>query len=110
MCAYPMRRFGAASIWLQHVGERSRPQIFQLVFLLLSIPCFKISHFFFKLAYALNQIQLRRLCREDFFLKFYSYPVARGSITGVLKSLRNIEHSLKSAQASEHFSDHDFCS
>src|SRR5438045_1797184 len=66
-CAKPMRWLGAASLWLQHIGECAPSDGLKLVFLLLSIPFFKVSHLLFKIAYAFNQIRLRRLCGEDFF-------------------------------------------
>src|SRR4051794_15885169 len=54
----PMRWFGAALVWLQHVSHGPVPGWLKFVILLLSIPCFKISHFCFKRAYALS---LRRV-------------------------------------------------
>jgi hypothetical protein len=36
--------------------------------LLLTFPCFKASHFFFKLAYAIQQCRLRLTCKRGFFL------------------------------------------
>ena len=56
--AKPMRWFGAACVWLQHVSHGPFPDAFKFVFLLLSTPCFEASQFCFKRAYA---IQLRRL-------------------------------------------------
>ena len=77
ICTYPMRWFGAASVSLQHIGKHARPQSFQFVVFFLSIPCFKASHFFFKLAYTLQQRRLSRLGRycalhggEDFSVQF----------------------------------------
>jgi hypothetical protein len=100
VCAYLMRRFGSLSLWFQNVSK-SGPGFFQLISLLLSFPCFKASHFFFKLAYTFQQRRLRRLCGEKFFLQFYDRRVATGSIVDVLQSLREIEGSLKGAEASE---------
>src|SRR5882672_5650093 len=55
----PMRWFGAASIWLQHVGHRpSKTHGLQFIALLLSIPCFEASNFCFKRVYLIN---LRRM-------------------------------------------------
>ena len=59
--------------------------------LLLSIPFFKASHFFFKFTYTINQRRLRLLRGQDFFLKFYDRGIATGSIINILQSLRNIK-------------------
>lgn len=91
-------------VGLQFVSKRVPTKILKLVALLLSIPCFKASHFCFKFVYALNQRRLRRLCSEDFFLKFYNRRVAIGGVVHILQSLRNIESGLKAAEAS-----HEFC-
>jgi hypothetical protein len=93
-----MLGFAALHLWLQHVSE-SMPERFQFVPLLLSIPCFKASHFFFKLAYALGQLRLHRLCGELFFLQFYDRRVATGSVVNVLQSLRYIERGLEGADS-----------
>ena len=108
-CTYAMKRFGRLSIWFQRIGQRcaATSQLLQLIALLLSIPCFKASHFFFKLAYAVQQRRLRLACNEDFFLKFYDRRIASGSIVNVLQSLREIERGLKGAQASKNFPHHD---
>src|ERR1700730_1631984 len=103
---YLMRWFGALGLRFQDIGKRPRSDRLQFVALLLSIPCFKVSHAFFKFAYRLNQFHLRRLCGEDFFLKFYDRSIATGSVVDILKSLRDIKSGLDSAHASEYFSDH----
>jgi len=56
--AEPMRWFGAACLWLQHVSHRTHIIWLQFIVLFLSVPCFEISHFCFKRAYA---ISLRRI-------------------------------------------------
>jgi hypothetical protein len=53
-----MRWFGAAFLFFKHVGDVVPGSALKLVFLLLGIPCFEISHLCFKRAYA---IQLRRI-------------------------------------------------
>ncbi len=78
----------------------------QLIPLLIAVPCFKLSHACFKLAYTLNQHRLLRLCGQDFFLKFYGDRVASGGITNILQSLRKIEHGLKRAKTSEYLTNH----
>ncbi len=107
ICAGPMRRFGAASIWLQHIRECPVPDIFTLIAGLLSIPCFEVSHFFFKIAYMLNQRRLMLLCSKDFFLEFYDRRVASGRVIDVLQSLRHIECGLEGANAHNNLARHD---
>lgn len=63
-CAYLMRWFGAACIRFQRIDERTGIHSLQLIAILLSLPCFKISNFLFKCAYALQRRELVRLGRE----------------------------------------------
>lgn len=72
-CAYQMRWLGAASVFFNRIGEILRVDFLKVIFFFLSLPFFKASHLFFKIAYALNQRRLRLLCGEDFFLKFYDW-------------------------------------
>jgi len=106
VCTYAMDWLSVCCLLLQKVSERSSTKVGQLVPLLLSFPCFKASHFFFKIAYALNQRKLRLLCGEDFFLKVYDSPVASGNIVDVLQSLRQIKRSLDRAEPHNQFSGH----
>ena len=101
-----MRWFGALSLRLQGISKNASPNLGKLIPLLLSFPCFEVSHFFFKLAYALNQRRLRRLCGEDLFLKLYDRRIATGDIVDVLESLREIKGSLDRAQASDELGRH----
>ncbi len=102
-----MKRFGALSVWLNCISEsRASGQWYQFIPQLLSIPCFEASHFFFKLAYSFNQIRLRRLCNEEFFLQFYDRRVSTGGVVNILQSLREIERGLKGAEASKSFPYH----
>src|SRR5438876_441930 len=101
-----MRRFAILFPFFRDVREQSSIQVYKLIALLLSFPCFKASHFFFKLAYALQQHRLLLTSGEDFFLKFYSHRVARGGIVQVFQSLRNIEHGLERAKTSKNFANH----
>lgn len=106
LCTKPVRWCGAASLWLQHESERSCCNALQLIFVLLSFPCFKLSHLFFKLAYAVNHRKLRRLCSEDLFLNFYNGRVADGGVVDILQSLREIESGLNGADPCLDFRDH----
>ena len=96
---YLMRRFSTCFTLLKNTSERSSSKVLQFVALLLSFPFFHLSHFCFKLAYALNQRRMRRICGEDFFLKFYDRRVANGSVIDVLQSLRHIERGIKNAES-----------
>ena len=71
ICTNIMRCCNSAFFILNRVSKSTRLKFVQFVPLFLSFPCFKASHFFFKLAYAANQRHLFRLCGEDFFLKFW---------------------------------------
>ena len=108
VCTYVMARFSDASLFLYRVDEHTWGQLAKLIAILLAIPCFELSHFFFKLGYAVNQRRLLKLCGDDFFLKFYDRPVANGRIVDVLQSLRHIEHGLEEAKASDKFRRHFF--
>jgi len=56
---YPMRWFGTASLFFYLISINPMgTQLLKPIFLLLSFPCFKISHFCFKRAYTLNQFRL----------------------------------------------------
>jgi hypothetical protein len=109
ICTYWMRRFAALCLWLQEPSD-SMPEFFQFISILLGIPCFKASHFFFKLTYSIQQRFLRLSCSDEFFFKFYNRPVASGSVTEILKSLYDIERGLDGAKTSKYFTDHDICS
>ena len=78
ICTQGMAGFAMCFRLFQHVSDHSGNKLYKAIALLLSVPCFRASHFFFKLAYALNQRHLLRLCGEDFFLKFYDRRVANG--------------------------------
>src|SRR6185312_13485065 len=58
-CTKPMRWFGAAFIWLQHISRESRVDLFKFVALFFCAPCFETSNFFFKCAYFLSLRRLR---------------------------------------------------
>ena len=92
----------------KNISERSAAEVVQLVALLLSFPCFKASHFFFKLVYMFNQRRLLRLCGKDLFLKLYDRRVSDGSVVDILQSLRRIEQGLKDAEAGDYINRHAF--
>lgn len=107
-CTYAMKRLGRLSILLQRKGETWFPryQLLKFIPFLLSIPPFKASHFFFKLAYSVQERRLRLSCSQEFFLKFYDRRIATGSVVNILQSLRNIESGLNGAEASEYLTGH----
>ena len=63
-----MRWFGRLCIRLQNIGKGAESNPLKLVPLLLSFPCFEASHFFFKLAYTLQERQLRLASGEGLAL------------------------------------------
>ena len=72
-------------------------QLYEMIFLFLSIPCFKVRHFFFKLAYLLQQRRLSHLGREcafkggyDLSLQFDAFLPTDSSIVGIYDELRKI--------------------
>lgn len=72
VCANMMRLFGRVHALLQCKNKGAvLPDWLKFIALLLNLPCFKASHFFFKPSYTLNQLHLRRLRGENFVLKFY---------------------------------------
>ncbi len=101
-----MRRFARASLWLKHAGEARMPNVLKLVALLLSIPCFKVSHLFFKLAYLVNCRRLRRLSGQNLFLEFYDGRVATGRVVDILQSLRQIKHRLERTDTAKNLRNH----
>lgn len=60
---YPMRWLDAAFTALQHIGVHTRSKRLHFIVIFLSVPCFKASHFFFKLAYLMQQRRLSRIGR-----------------------------------------------
>src|SRR6516164_3725391 len=53
--------FAAQGVFFHNVSKRSVPHIFKFIALILSVPCFHVSHFFFKRAYALQARQPKTL-------------------------------------------------
>lgn len=94
VCAKCMRRFALFHSFFRYVGEQAGVEIFQFVALLICIPCFKCSHFFFKLAYALQQRRALILCCErgvvsvdELGLKFDELRLKGRTIPQALSSL-----------------------
>ncbi len=47
ICAQIMRTTGSLCLFFQSVSHNSRGYLRKFIFLLLSVPCFQVSHFFF---------------------------------------------------------------
>jgi hypothetical protein len=70
----------------KRISQTSTSEVGQYIPLLICIPCFKLSHAAFKLAYRINQRRLLRLRGQDFFLKFYDRSIATGGVVNILKT------------------------
>jgi len=101
-----MRWFGAANRFFYRVSvDPLRGELLKLIALLLSFPCFKINHFFFKLAYASQHRHLIRLGRDcarqggtDLSLHFADLALDKRGIAHTERRLRYIVSVLKSAR------------
>ena len=96
--AKPMRCFGFISVWLGDIGQRTNVYLFKLVLFQLSIPFFKLSNFFFKLAYASQLrglmalgIECRFLSKDDMFLKGNDSIVNRLALRHIRNVLSDVE-------------------
>jgi hypothetical protein len=104
-CTNIMRRFSGSCLFFQRVSECPAPNLFKLIALLLSFPCFEISHLFFKFAYAFQHRRALILCRkrgivsvDQLGLEFQKLPLKRRSIAETYHSLRDILSRLESRQ------------
>ena len=100
-----MGGFSVLHALFQRAGKNAATNFGKFIALLICVPCFQASHFFFKIAYLLNQRKLRRLCREDFLLKIYNRPIPSGRFVDTLHGLRHIKGGLDCAQAAYRFSN-----
>lgn len=81
---------------LQRIGRHAVTDFGQLVPLLLSIPCFKLGYFFFKLSYRVQQLRLRRLGRycaalggHDFSREFENLRLDQVGVVNIFHGLRD---------------------
>ena len=82
ICTCPMWCFGATFGFFQHISKRTPSYIATFIAVFFSLPCFKASHFFFKVTYSIQQRRFSRLGRycalhggEDFSSAFSgTYP------------------------------------
>ena len=71
-----MRWFGSLRLWLQRINKRSsKTNLFQFIPLLLNVPCFEVSNFFFVLSYGLNQPRAFILQRRQRVLGLADVPL-----------------------------------
>jgi hypothetical protein len=103
----PMRWFGAAFVWLQHISYGPFPNWFKFIILLFSIPCFELSHFCFKRAYAISLRRIRLAGLDGLFeslqndtLQFDGLGSKRLSIAQTYHRLRDIERRTKAGNSS----------
>ena len=93
--AYAMRGLAVCALWLQHVGECATTDIGQLVPLLLSLSCFKLSNFFFEQAYNINRSRLRRLGGEYARLGSQEFSLnirdSRSNLTSIIDLYRRLD-------------------
>jgi len=108
--AKPMRWFGAACIGLQNVSHRPLPNGLKFVVLLLSVPCFEVSHFCFKRAYAIDLRRMRLSGLDDLAkslgdhaLKLDGPGSKRLSIAQTYHGLRDIESRTKACDPNSNF-------
>lgn len=103
--------FGDVTLFLQRVSKRigKCTRLGELVVLLFSIPCFKTSQFFFKLACSIQQRELVYLGRkcvllggEDFSLEFDHLLTGNPSIMGIYRRLGELEGRLQRRDCSTH--------
>lgn len=107
-CTKVMLWFSVIHAFLQRVGEASGAHLGKLVAALICIPCFKTSHFFFKVAYRLSQRRLLRICGENLLLEIHHRPIPRGSVVDVLEGLRHIKCGLDRAKTAKGFNYNHF--
>ena len=103
-CTNAMHWFSALSLWLHKVSEHSTRYFPKFVALSLSIPCFRLSHFFFKIAYTLQQRKLVRLGRKcvalgghDYSLQFDDLGLDLGTDLQAYYSLKHLACRLEAA-------------
>ncbi len=106
-CAKEMDRFARWSTALQAISEHpffakwqsdgTLSHVRQLILLGFSVPCFKLSVFFFKIAYMIQQRELILLGREcarlggkDFSLQFDDFRPNDRSVAGIYRELSKL--------------------
>ncbi len=101
ICTKQMHWFGDLCLRFQSISKDTPFKLLKLVSLFLSFPCFEISHFFFKIAYACQKrrallLRRKQVCLgiQDFGLEFDHLPFKRGNISTTYHCLRQIVERL----------------
>ena len=92
---------------LQEVSHRARTDLGKLIPLLLCRPVFQASNFFFQIVDTLRTRQLRRVCTDEFFQKFYARPLSNLGVVHPLQTLRDLEQRIEAAQSVLKFREHE---
>lgn len=105
VCTKIMTLCGRLCLFFQNISKRSSVRFGELIFLLLSIPFFKVSHLFFKGAYLLKQRKLVRLGRDcailgghDYSLQFDDLLPHDGSVVKTYHRLREFGRGLEASK------------
>jgi hypothetical protein len=107
---YKVHRFGALGLLLQRISKRTESNFFEFVALFLSSPCFMANQFFFKVAYSINQLRLRRIglyCSglggHNLVVEFDELGRALSVAAQSGEGLNNVRSCLKRAERSTEF-------
>jgi hypothetical protein len=96
-CTYLMHGFGTLSFCFQRISKGPFPKFLQLIAFFLILPSFKASHFFFKLAYTIQQRRLSRAGRycalhggKDFSVQFPERIPEFNEVAGLYQFLQSL--------------------
>lgn len=97
LCTYMMRWLDGLRLRLQLVGENTGSDLVKLIAFFLCSPCFKASHFFFKIAFILQQrklvalgVKCAALGGKNLSLQFSNLTLHDRNIVCMHNSLKNI--------------------
>ena len=100
--AKPMKRLAVFHSWLRRISESSTIYGVKLVALFLTFPVFQLHNLLFKIAYTIQQRELRRIGRkcarlggEDYSLQFDNLVLNHGSISQTYHSLKDFYRSVE---------------
>ena len=90
-CTKPMGWFGSLHVWLRNISKGAGINGFQFVALALCAPVFHLSHFFFKLAYRIQKLEMSLLGRKCARLGGHDYGLQFDdlSLGGVMNKSKN---------------------
>jgi hypothetical protein len=106
VCTKQMRWFAGMGSYFRRVGQMTGRSVvgnvLEFVCLGLSVPCFKVSNFFFKLTYTIQQRKLVRLGREcaglggdDFSVQFDDLFTNQSSIANTEQRLADLRRRIQ---------------